>query len=134
MISSARAFGLIAGVAGTLTLTLVSSAIAQERTTVGSQAPIWSLPWRAIDRCAAYGPEFTSVEGTSSCVRIGGHVRVEFGTQNLGHAANHGWGRAAPAAMRTEGLVGADPSGFPQARHLRLRDDDSPAYPGSYLR
>lgn len=134
MISRARVLGLIASVAGPLTLTLGSSAMAQETTGVGSQTRLWKRPWLAVDRCAAYGPEYTSVEGTNACVRIGGHVRVEFGAQNLGHVANHVWGRAAPAAMRTEGRVGGDPSGAPPTRHLRLRDDGAPAYTGSYLR
>ena len=127
MISRARVFGLIAGVAGPLTLTLVSSAIAQERTPIGSQ------PWLALDRCAGYGPAFTSVEGTDACVKIGGHVRVEFGPQNLGRTINREWGRTAPAAMRSDGFVGDEPAG-PRAQHLRLRDDDAPALPGSYLR
>jgi hypothetical protein len=35
--------------------------------------------WQAIDHCAAYGPDFTSVAGSDACVRIGGRVRVEFG-------------------------------------------------------
>ena len=134
MMSRARIFGLIASVAGPLTLTLVASAMARERTVGGSQTQVWSLPWVALDRCAAYGPQFTSVEGTDACVRIGGHVRVEFGPQNIGHAINQGWGRTAPAAMRSEGLVGVGPSGLPPAQHLRLRDDDAPAFPGSYLR
>ncbi|MHB8886706.1 MAG: hypothetical protein ACYC5H_16810 [Methylovirgula sp.] len=133
MISRARVFGFIAGLAGPLTLTLVSSAIAQERTPSGSQVQIGSQPWLALDRCAAYGPEFTSVEGTDACVKIGGHVRVEFGPQNLGRTIKQGWGRTAPAAMRSEGFVGGDPAG-PRAQHLRLRDDDAPAFPGSYLR
>ncbi len=102
--------------------------------------PDGAARWMALDNCAAYGPDFTSVEGTKTCAKIGGHVRVEFGSHNFGQATdqatNHEWGRGgtAPAAMRTEGLVGADPSGLPAARHLRLREDDSPTYTGSYLR
>ncbi len=131
MISGTRIFGLVAGVAGPLTWLFVPGAMAQERTVVGSQEPVWTRPWVAIDRCAAYGPEFTSVEGTEACVRIGGHVRVEFGPQNFGRAGGQGWGRTAPAAMRTEGPLGGDPSGFPAARHLRLRQSNSPPYGGS---
>ena len=134
MISSVRIFGLVASLVGPFTLTLGSYAMAQEATVVGSRNPIWTLPWRAVDRCAAYGPEFTSVEGTNACVRIGGHVRVEFGAQNLGHAVNNGWGRTAPAAMRTDGPIGNDPADFPQTQHLHLREDDSPTSTGSYLR
>lgn len=32
----------------------------------------------ALGTCAAYGPDFALVEGTHTCVRIGGHVRVQF--------------------------------------------------------
>lgn len=32
----------------------------------------------ALDACAAYGPGFTSDESSTRCVRIGGHVRVEW--------------------------------------------------------
>jgi len=134
MISSARKLTLLAGLAGLLALIAVPcAAIAQQARSVG-RVPVWALPWRAIDHCAVYGPEFTSVEGTQTCVRIGGHVRVEFGAQALNRAANYGWGRTAPAAMRSEGPVGADPSGMPAAQHLRLRDDDAPSDTGSYLR
>lgn len=135
MISGTRIFGLLAGVACPLALIFAPGAIAQQRTLAGSQAPVWTRPWIALDRCAAYGPEFTSVEGTDACVRIGGHVRVEFGAQNFGHARDNGWGRAgtAPAAMRTDGYIGGDPSGFPASQHLRLRQTDAPA-DGSYLR
>jgi hypothetical protein len=34
------------------------------------------------DRCAAYGPGFVGVEGTETCARIGGHIRVEIGALN----------------------------------------------------
>lgn len=30
--------------------------------------------------CASYGPNFVRVEGTDTCVKIGGAVRVEMGT------------------------------------------------------
>lgn len=30
--------------------------------------------------CAAYGAGFVQVEGTSTCVKIGGSMRVEFGS------------------------------------------------------
>ncbi len=31
----------------------------------------------AGESCAAYGPGFTKVEGSETCIHIGGHVRVE---------------------------------------------------------
>ncbi|MGB8278161.1 MAG: hypothetical protein WCF20_09585 [Methylovirgula sp.] len=101
--------------------------------------PDGAARWMALDNCAAYGPEFTSVEGTQACAKIGGHVRVEFGSRNFGQsnsqATDHEWGRGgtAPAAMRTEGLVGSDSSEFPTAQHLRLRQDAAPTYGGWYL-
>lgn len=98
--------------------------------------PNGAARWMALDNCAAYGPEFTSVEGTQACAKIGGHVRVEFGSRNFGQATDHEWGRGgtAPAAMRTEGLVGSDLPEFSTAHHLRLRQDAAPTYEGGYLR
>lgn len=39
--------------------------------------------------CASYGPGFVAVAGSESCVRVSGHVRVEFG-----------WGKGATAPSR----------------------------------
>jgi Porin subfamily len=36
---------------------------------------------RAQNQCAAFGPGFVAVEGTQTCVRVGGHVRVEMGVE-----------------------------------------------------
>jgi hypothetical protein len=33
-----------------------------------------------INPCASYGPNFTRVAGTDTCVKVGGAVRVETGT------------------------------------------------------
>ena len=38
--------------------------------------------------CALHGPGFAKVSGTNTCVKIGGHVRVEYGVGNR----NLGWG------------------------------------------
>lgn len=103
-----------------------------------------AAPAFALDRCAAYGPDFTSVEGTGACVKISGHVRVEIGSHGLGHGDNGrvdgGYARqggTATAAMRTEettsGYAG-DPADFPYSHHLRLRQDSDPAYSGWYVR
>ncbi|MGH6818278.1 MAG: hypothetical protein ACREC1_05845 [Methylovirgula sp.] len=32
----------------------------------------------ALDACAAYGPGFTSAASSTRCVKIGGHLRVEW--------------------------------------------------------
>lgn len=96
-----------------------------------------AAPAFALDRCAAYGPDFTSVEGSGACVKISGHVRVE--AHGLGHGDN-GYvqqGGTATAAMRTEETVGGyagDPADFPYSHHLRLRQDSDPAYSGWYVR
>ncbi len=94
--------------------------------------PEGATRWLALDRCAAYGPDFTSVEGTKSCVKIGGHVRVGFGSRNYDGMLDQNWeqGGAAPAAMRTEGPANADETGYPAGHHLRLRPDAGPIYSG----
>lgn len=94
--------------------------------------PEGSSRWLALDKCAAYGPDFTSVEGTQSCVKIGGHVRVEVGSLNYGRTIDQDWsqGGTAPAAMRTESPVGSDDSGYPISHHLRLRQEPGPIYSG----
>jgi hypothetical protein len=62
-------FGLIG--CGVILLPLsFSGSIAAER----SQGTIGT----PLDACAAYGPGFTSDESSTRCVRIGGHVRVEW--------------------------------------------------------
>lgn len=133
-------FGLLAGSAGAGTVLFAAQALAQE--TMGSQS---QRSWVALDRCAVYGPDFTSVEGTQTCVKIGGHVRVEFGQRlpnqlndrpainDQGQVNNQGWG-TAPAAMRSDEPAENQPTDFPGARHLRLRQDSAPTYDGSYLR
>lgn len=94
--------------------------------------PDGATQWLALDRCAAYGPDFTSVEGTQSCVKIGGHVRVEFGSRNYGRVIDRDWGQGgtAPAAMRTETPAGSEETGYPIGHHLRLRQDSGPLYSG----
>jgi hypothetical protein len=61
-----------------------------------------SVRFTAGNHCADYGPGFTAVEGSETCVKIGGHVRVEFGSRPS--PADTGWARgsAAPAAMRSD--------------------------------
>ena len=36
--------------------------------------------------CAAHGPGFARVAGSETCVKIGGHIRVEAGVSNHGRA------------------------------------------------
>ena len=115
-------FALLVGAAGSTAAFL--GAVAQQLSPAQTEA--LAKPWMALDRCSVYGPDFTSVEGTRNCVQIGGHVRVELGPRAPGQAG------AAPAAMRSEGLLGSD-ADFPGADHLRLRQDAAPTYDGNYL-
>lgn len=70
-------------------------------------------------RCQAYGPDYTAVEGSDVCARIGGHVRVQLGT-SAGLHPDSGWGagRASSATLRSSGggeRTAATPS------HLRVQ-------------
>ncbi len=98
---------------------------------LGSATALWlslglSPTLAGGDTCAAYGPGFTSVEGGSTCIRIGGHVRVEAGSGITPSSVNNGWaaGGARPASLHTDddtshfgnAIAGAD---FGRS-HLRL--------------
>ena len=72
---------------------------------------------RAKAMCAAYGPGFTAVEGSDTCVFIGGHVRVGFGSRG-GDSPDTGW--ATGTAVRVN--AASSSSGAPG--HLRLPGDD----------
>ena len=61
--------------------------------------------------CAAFGPEFTAVEGSNTCIFIGGHVRVGFGSR--GDSPDTGW--ATGTAVRVNAASGGAATG-----HLRL--------------
>lgn len=84
--------------------------------------PKGAAQWMAIDNCAAYGPGFASVEGTSSCVRIGGHVRVGIGARNLGYEVGNAHASATDAVIRTNDISGVSD------RHLRVGASDPYAY------
>ena len=61
-------------------------------------------------RCAAYGTGFLPVAGSDTCIRLSGHVRVEYG-----------WGNPPPRGSDAYGLAVAaspDPGG---GRYGRLR-------------
>jgi hypothetical protein len=74
----------------------------------------------ARDNCAAYGPDFTSVEGSHNCVRIGGHLRVEFSApvEDFHFMSNHFSPNATSAALRSDSLGGD--SSFAQPHHMRV--------------
>ncbi|MGO9673341.1 MAG: hypothetical protein ACLPSF_04095 [Methylocella sp.] len=75
---------------------------------------------RAKAMCAAYGPGFTAVEGSDTCVFVGGHVRVGFGSRG-GDSPDTGW--ATGSAVRVNSASGAGAGLAPG--HLRLPDGDS---------
>jgi len=74
----------------------------------------------ARDNCSALGPDFALVEGTHSCVRIGGHVRVEFSApvEDFHFTSNRYGASATAATLRSDSLNGA--SGFPEPHHVRV--------------
>ena len=56
------------------------------------------LPSKQATRpCPEYGPGFVRIEGSSSCVRIGGGVRAEFGK-----SSRNGFGSSADAMLYGE--------------------------------
>jgi hypothetical protein len=75
---SVRNLFLVAPVALTL---LPASASAQQAREQKQGRPAASLPLRAkaINPCAEYGPGFVRVEGSSTCIKIGGNFGVGVG-------------------------------------------------------
>ncbi|REF88054.1 porin-like protein [Methylovirgula ligni] len=80
---------------------------------------VFVTPAFAFGPCAAYGPDFALVEGTHSCVRIGGHVRVQFGepVADYHFSANHFGAAATSAALRSDGGGYSD---IVEPRHMRV--------------
>ncbi len=69
-------------------------------------------------RCSGYGPDYAAVEGSDTCVRIGGHVRVQMGTTaGLSSATDWGNGQASSATLHSDG---PDQQAGP-TRHLRVQ-------------
>ena len=78
---------------------------------------------QALDHCAAYGPDFTSVAGSDACVRIGGRVRVEFGFRRLSNPSDENFGQVGshPAAMRGGSVAQPDDNADSiEEGHMRL--------------
>ncbi|MGH6834637.1 MAG: hypothetical protein ACREC9_03615 [Methylocella sp.] len=71
---------------------------------------------RATERCAALQPGVAPVEETAGCERIGGHLRVEFGSR-MSNASGYGRPGASPVAVRLD-------EGTPRG-HLRLPAGES---------
>jgi hypothetical protein len=72
-------------VAGMLAFLAVSSgaAVAQE-TKPHPRKPEAAVKSQAPERnpCAAYGAGFARIEGTSTCVKVGGHITVDVGSRS----------------------------------------------------
>jgi len=71
-------------------------------------------------RCAALGPDYAAVEGGDTCVRIGGHVRVQFGASNASLDPIGGWA-ASHASSATLHVEGTDKTPSGATSHLRVR-------------
>jgi Porin subfamily len=60
-----------------------SSASAQQFRDQKPDKPTTSIPLRparaAVNPCAEYGPGFVKIEGTSTCIKIGGSISVGVG-------------------------------------------------------
>ena len=81
-----------------------------------------------INRCSIYGSDFVEIEGTDTCARIGGHIRVEIGVAN---GLRNGFSRSdsdgtRPAALNSGQNGPAPDPGYDvpgDARtHLRVRE------------
>jgi hypothetical protein len=80
-------------------------------------------PSFARDTCAAYGPDFALVEGTHSCLRIGGHMRVKFSNPvENDHFTSGGLSASATSAtLRSDNL---DNRSFGEPDHMRVDTND----------
>lgn len=67
---------------------------------------------RENERCAVLQPGVLPLAETAGCERIGGHVRVEFGSR-MANSSGYGRPVAAPVAVRLD-------EGTPSRGHLRL--------------
>jgi hypothetical protein len=105
-----RNFGLSCGAMGLFALLCGSTFAADGR------LPSETGQWMARDNC---------VESTTGCVKIGGHVRVEFAAHGFSYYQYTS--RATETAIRTDNLAGAA-SGFAEPRHLRVGTDDPYGY------
>jgi hypothetical protein len=79
-----------------------------------------------INPCSIYGSDFVQIEGTNTCARLGGHIRVELG---VGNGMRNGFARSDSDGTRPAALNSApnapDPGfdGPGDSRgHLRVRE------------
>jgi hypothetical protein len=77
--------------------------------------------------CPEYGPGFVRIEGSTSCVRIGGSVRME-----MGKSSRNGFGTSTGALVQLEGR--GESTGGPVRGVLRMRGQvDRGLESGSYI-
>jgi hypothetical protein len=83
--------------------------------------------WQALDHCAAYGPDFTSVEGSDACVRIGGRIHVEFSFRRAPYPADAGYANSRAAVMRSDGAAEPENDGLEglEQGHLHVHGVDT---------
>jgi hypothetical protein len=79
-----------------------------------------------INPCSIYGSDFVQIQGTNTCARLGGHIRVELG---VGNGLRNGFARSdsdgtRPAALNSAPAApdpGFDVPGDTRG-HLRVRE------------
>jgi hypothetical protein len=114
--------GFSCGVSSLFALVCASTTFAADRS-----LPRGAQGWMARDNCAAYGPGFTSGDSGQGCVKIGGHLRVEFGARGFSYYQYTTRATTTTAAIRTDNLA-AGTSDLAESRHLRVRSDVSYGY------
>jgi hypothetical protein len=79
-----------------------------------------------INRCSVYGSDFVQIDGTDTCARIGGHIRVELGVGNgLRRSFNRSDSDGAHPAALSSGQNAVDAPFETQSNsrgHLRVRE------------
>jgi hypothetical protein len=73
--------GVLTGLAALMALSVSSAPAEQAREAKPSKSatPLPRRPNVALKSCAEYGPGFVRVEGSSTCIKIGGSVGVGVG-------------------------------------------------------
>ncbi|MBV8850377.1 MAG: porin [Methylobacteriaceae bacterium] len=97
-------------------------------TSASAQGSRASVGEHKINPCSIYGSDFVPVEGTNTCARIGGHIRVEIG---VGNGLRNGFARSdsdgtRPAALNSDANGVATDPGYEvpsdSRTHLRVRE------------
>ena len=87
----------------------------------------------AASRCAVYGPGFVPVAGSDTCIKIGGHVRVEYGWGNPPPRGGSGFGGGYGSASTTL-PYGEPAAAAPSPLFGRLRPDAAAGMPAARRR